>query len=155
VRLITTTLGLLCSAAIGAGASAPAQQAGHAAPGSAPNAPLAQFWIDPGPAPRNLLDGPDAIPAKERPVTDGRVEVLSKDTAGFSTTYKVKDAAGRHQDLLEQIRLEDVRWICERLQKLTDRQLHDAFKAGNFSEEVAARYVARIRQKIKEGLAIR
>ena len=51
---------------------------------------------------------------------------------------------GRHQDLLEQIRVEDVRWICERLQKLTDRQLHDAFKAGNFSEEVAARYVARI-----------
>jgi hypothetical protein len=315
VRLITTILGLLGSAAIVAGASAP-QQAGHAAPGNAPTAPLAELWIDPGPAPRNLFDGPDAIPAKERPVTDGRFEVLSKDTAGFSTTYKVKDAAGRkwsvkigpeaqtevvtsrivwgagyhalpsyfverwiavedakgsqlggarfrpdemrlksrgtwswrdlpfvgtqpfrgllalmmvvnstdlkddnnelydvegppregaarwyvvkdlgaslgetgrmeprrgyidgfekepfitgvkdgrvefgfrgrHQDLLEQVRVEDVRWICERLQKLTDRQLRDAFKAGNFSEEVAARYVARIRQKIEEGLAIR
>jgi hypothetical protein len=61
---------------------------------------------------------------------------------------------GRHQELLEQIRVEDVRWICERLDKVTDRQFHDAFRAGNYSEEITARYIARIRQKIKEGLAL-
>jgi hypothetical protein len=59
---------------------------------------------------------------------------------------------GRHQELLEGIRIEDVRWICERLQKLTDRQWHDAFRAGNYTEELTARYVARIRQKINQGL---
>jgi hypothetical protein len=62
---------------------------------------------------------------------------------------------GRHQELLEQIRVEDVRWMCERLEKVTDRQFRDAFRAGNYSEEITARYVARIRQKIKEGLALR
>ena len=61
---------------------------------------------------------------------------------------------GRHQELLDRVRVEDVRWISERLQKLTDRQLHDAFKAGNYSDELAARYVARIRQKVKEGLTL-
>ena len=62
---------------------------------------------------------------------------------------------GRHQELLEHIGVEDVRWICERLQKVTDRQWHDAFHAGNYSDEIAARYVARMRQKIAEGLALR
>jgi hypothetical protein len=41
------------------------------------------------------------------------------------------------------------------MQKLTDRQFHDAFRAGNFSEDVTARYIARIRHKIKEGLDLR
>jgi hypothetical protein len=316
VRLTPTALCLLSAALSLAGTPATAQLAGRAAPGSQPTkAPLAELWIDPGPAPRNLLDGPEAIALKERPSTDGRFDVLSKDTAGFSTTYKVKDAAGRkwsvkigpeaqtevvasrivwgagyhavpsyfverwiavedakgaqlggarfrpdemrleargtwswrrnpfvhtqpyrgllalmmvlnstdlkddnntlydvegapregasrwyvvkdlgaslgetgrmeprrgyidgferepfvtgvkdgkvefgfrgrHQDLLDAVGVDDVRWICERLQKLSDRQLHDAFKAGNFSEEVAARYISRIRQKVKEGLAL-
>jgi hypothetical protein len=60
----------------------------------------------------------------------------------------------RHQELLEPIRIEDVRWFCQRLQKMTDQQLRDAFRAGNYSEEITARYVARIRQKIKEGLEL-
>jgi methionine salvage enolase-phosphatase E1 len=51
--------------------------------------------------------------------------------------------------------VEDVRWACERLQKLTDRQWRDAFRAGNFTADVTARYVARIRQKITEGLELR
>jgi hypothetical protein len=61
---------------------------------------------------------------------------------------------GRHQELLDSIGPADVRWICERLGTLTDRQWRDAFKAGNFSEEVTARYVARIRHKIDEGLKL-
>jgi hypothetical protein len=62
---------------------------------------------------------------------------------------------GRHQELLERIEAEDVVWTCERLQKLTDRQWRDAFRAGNFSEEVTGRYVARIRQKIDEGMKLK
>jgi hypothetical protein len=277
---------------------------------------MAELWIEPGASPRNLYDGPHGVDVKDRPVTDGRYDVISKDITGFSTTYKVRDAAkrewnvkigpeaqtevvaarivwavgyhevpsyfverwiavqaakgaqlggarfrphdmgvksrgtwswrnnpfvgttpyngllalmmvlnssdlkdenntlydvegrpregaarwyvvkdlgaslgetgrmdprrgyidgfekepfisgvkagkilfgfrGRHQELLDEVGVEDVKWICERLQKLTDRQLHDAFRAGNYSDEIAARYVARIRQKIKEGLALR
>ena len=62
---------------------------------------------------------------------------------------------GRHQELLQHITVDDVKWICRRLQQLTDRQWHDAFRAGNCSDDVAARYVARIRQKITEGLELR
>lgn len=285
--------------------------------GAAPSPPAqAQLWIDPGAAPRNLYDGPLPVSAKDRPVVDGRFTVVSKDTAGFSTTYKVKDSAGRdwnvkigpeaqtevvtsrivwalgyhelpsyfverwiaveqekgaqlggarfrphdmglksrgiwswrkspfagtppyngllvlmlilnstdlkddnnewydvegearegarqwfvvkdlgaslgetgrieprrgyidgfekepfitgvkngivqfgfrgrHQELLDRIRIDDVRWTCERLAKITDRQWRDVFRAGNFADDVAARYVARIRQKVKEGLELR
>jgi hypothetical protein len=59
---------------------------------------------------------------------------------------------GRHQELLDRIGVGDVRWTCQRLEKVTDRQWRDAFRAGNFSDELTARYVTRIRQKIKEGL---
>jgi hypothetical protein len=61
---------------------------------------------------------------------------------------------GRHQELIANITAEDVRWTCERLRRVSDRQWHDAFRAGNFSEEVTRRYVARIQQKIEQGLAL-
>ena len=283
----------------------------------ATKASLAELWVEPGLKPRNLFDGPRSVPAKQRPLTDARFDVISKDTGGFSTTYKVRDQAGRqwnvkigpeaqtevvtarivwalgyhqlpsyfverwiavdkdtkgqqlggarfrphddglkskdiwswaknpfagtpqlngllglmmilnstdlkddnneiyelegppregakrwyvvkdlgaslgetgrieprrgyidgfekepfitgvkggtiefgfrgrHQELLDTIRVQDMRWICERLQKVTDQQWRDAFRAGNFTADVTARYVARIRQKIKEGLDLR
>ena len=62
---------------------------------------------------------------------------------------------GRHQELIHRISVDDVRWTCERLRKLTDRQWRDAFRAGNYSDDITARYVARIRQKITEGLELR
>jgi len=61
---------------------------------------------------------------------------------------------GRHKELLEHISVDDVRWICRRLGTLTDRQWRDAFHAGGFDGEETRRYVARIRQKIDEGLAL-
>jgi hypothetical protein len=62
---------------------------------------------------------------------------------------------GRHQELLDHIGVDDVRWTCERLRRLTDNQWKDAFKAGGFTDEQTARFVARIKQKIDEGLALR
>jgi len=61
---------------------------------------------------------------------------------------------GRHRELLERITVDDVRWMCGRLQRIDDRQWRDAFKAGNFMDDVAARYVAKIRQKVDEGLKL-
>ena len=40
------------------------------------------------------------------------------------------------------------------LQKITDRQWPDAFGAGNDNGDVTTRYIARIRQKIDEGLRL-
>jgi hypothetical protein len=65
------------------------------------------------------------------------------------------DYRGRHGALFEQITPEDVRWICSRLQKLTDRQWQDAFRAGGYPKETADRFIRRMKQKIAEGLAVK
>ena len=62
---------------------------------------------------------------------------------------------GRHKALFEGIEPADVRWICERLDKLTDQQWQDAFRAGAVDRQVAGRFIRRMKQKIAEGLALR
>jgi hypothetical protein len=61
---------------------------------------------------------------------------------------------GRHGVLIDHLTPEDVHWICERLQRLTDRQWHDAFRAGGYAPQIAERFIARFKQKIAEGLAV-
>ena len=65
------------------------------------------------------------------------------------------DYRGRHKALFEEISPADVRWICERLAKLTDEQWHDAFRAGGIDRQVADRFIRRMKQKISEGLALK
>ena len=65
------------------------------------------------------------------------------------------DYRGRHGALVERITPDDVRWICEQLDKLTDRQWDDAFRAGGYAPEIAQRFIRRFKQKIQEGLALR
>jgi hypothetical protein len=62
--------------------------------------------------------------------------------------------SGRHKALFENIRPADVRWICERLDRLTDRQWQDAFRAGGIDRQAADRFIRRMKQKIAEGLAL-
>jgi hypothetical protein len=62
---------------------------------------------------------------------------------------------GRHEELLTMLTPDDVRWGAERLSRLTDPQWRDAFRAGNYSDADAARYIARIKEKIADGLALR
>ena len=61
---------------------------------------------------------------------------------------------GRHQELLSLIRREDLRWAAQRLQRLTEAQWRDAFRAGNYREFMAERYIARSKQKIAEATAV-
>lgn len=49
---------------------------------------------------------------------------------------------------------EDVRWLCERLVRLTAKQWSDAFRAGGFREAEAAPYIKRLQEKIAEGLKL-
>jgi hypothetical protein len=61
---------------------------------------------------------------------------------------------GRHRGLIEHITPADVKWICSRLQALTDAQWQDAFRAGGYAPELANRFIHRFQQKIDEGLAL-
>lgn len=61
---------------------------------------------------------------------------------------------GRHQVLFDRITTADVRWISQQLNRLTDTQWQDAFRAGGVEATVASRFIARLKQKIAEGLAL-
>ncbi|MBA2303936.1 MAG: hypothetical protein H0W08_15060 [Acidobacteria bacterium] len=62
---------------------------------------------------------------------------------------------GRHKALFGNIRPADVRWVCERLDKLTDQQWRDAFRAGGIDSKASDRFIRRMKQKIAEGLALK
>lgn len=61
------------------------------------------------------------------------------------------DKGRRHRDLYRNILVEDVRWTCELLAKLSPRQWQDAFRAAHYDQETAARYIGRMLQKVEEG----
>ena len=49
----------------------------------------------------------------------------------------------------------DIVWGCELLNRLSDAQLDDAFRAADYPADIRQRYIAKIRRKIHEGLALR
>jgi hypothetical protein len=61
------------------------------------------------------------------------------------------DYRGRHRDLLEGITVADVAWACGLLNRLTDKQWADAFRAATVAPEIAERYIAKIKSKVAEG----
>lgn len=61
---------------------------------------------------------------------------------------------GRHRRLFDEITPADVKWICGRLNRLTNEQWHDAFRAGGIPPDDADRFIRRLKQKIAEGLAL-
>jgi hypothetical protein len=66
----------------------------------------------------------------------------------------VLEYGGRHKKLFANIKTADVRWICQQLNRLTDKQWQDAFRAGGYEPTLASRFIARLKQKIGEGLAL-
>jgi hypothetical protein len=61
------------------------------------------------------------------------------------------DYQGWHQELIrERITPSDVRWACDRLSQLTDRQWRDAFRAGGYAPGLADRYIRRLLAKVAE-----
>jgi hypothetical protein len=51
----------------------------------------------------------------------------------------------------DRITRQDVAWVSNLLGQLTDRQMHDAFRAAGYEERVAARFIGRLREKIQQG----
>jgi hypothetical protein len=88
---------------------------------------------------RNWLEGFEKQPFIKR-VDGARVEF---------------DYDGLQQDLLTLIRADDVRWAAQLMARLTDRQWQDAFRAANYPDATAGRFIRRIKQKIEDGLAVR
>jgi len=87
---------------------------------------------------RNDIDDFESEPLIRR-VEDGEVR--------FS--YKA-----RHRGLVKVITPADVVWTCRLLDRLSETQLLDAFRAAGYPPEIRKRYVLKIREKIREGLAL-
>jgi hypothetical protein len=49
----------------------------------------------------------------------------------------------------------DVAWASDLLGGLTDRQWHDAFRAGGFEPAAADRFIRKLREKVEQGRALR
>lgn len=64
------------------------------------------------------------------------------------------DYSGRWKELFRDLTPADVKWTCQRLDRITPRQWDDAFRAGGYAPELAARFIRRFRQKIDQGLAL-
>jgi hypothetical protein len=65
------------------------------------------------------------------------------------------DDLGRfHRELFGTLTPADVKWTCERLDRLTSQQWADAFRAAGYEEAIAARFIRRIREKVAAGLAL-
>jgi hypothetical protein len=73
---------------------------------------------------------------------------------GVTNGHVQLDYHGRHETLFEKISVADVEWICRRLDRLSDRQWRDAFRAGGYNAELSARFIRRMKAKIAEGLAL-
>ena len=57
---------------------------------------------------------------------------------------------GKNRGLFEGFTVEDARWLAQRFEKLSDKQIGDAFRAANYTPREVAAYVAAVRQKITE-----
>ncbi len=56
----------------------------------------------------------------------------------------------RCQEILKGVHVESARWIGSLLAQLSDAQLRDAFRAGNFNEQEIALYVKTFKERIKQ-----
>ena len=65
------------------------------------------------------------------------------------------DYRGMNEELLSVVTPADVVWACELLGRLTDAHWQAAFDAGGYPPELRARFVAKIEEKIAQGLALR
>jgi hypothetical protein len=64
------------------------------------------------------------------------------------------DKGRRHRDLYQNISVEDVRWTCERLARLTPNQWQDTFRTAGYDEPTASRFIRRLQTKVDEGLRL-
>ena len=57
---------------------------------------------------------------------------------------------GKNRGLFKDFTVEDARWLAKRFEKLSDKQIADAFRAANYSPQEVATYVTAVRRKITE-----
>jgi hypothetical protein len=63
--------------------------------------------------------------------------------------------SGPNKPLVSNIAPEDVRWTATLMSRLSDQQWQDAFRAADYAPEDADRFIAKLKEKIATGLALK
>jgi hypothetical protein len=61
---------------------------------------------------------------------------------------------GLHKELLRVVSAADVRWTCTLLGRLSAAQWRDAFRAGGYSDDLSARYIAALENRLRAAGAL-
>ena len=65
------------------------------------------------------------------------------------------DQKNLRAELFDQITPDDVRWMGNRLARITDKQWHDMFRAAAYEDEaVVNRFIAKMKQKIQQAIRV-
>jgi hypothetical protein len=64
------------------------------------------------------------------------------------------DYRGVHDSLLDHVTRKDVVWTTRLMSRLSDDQWRDVFQAAGYTRDQGARYIAKIKSKIAEGLKL-
>ena len=91
----------------------------------------------PGKATRNDVDDFE---------TQGFIKGVDKD--GY---VHFDDTRWYHEALYERLTPADVRWMCERLDRLSPQQWQAAFRAARYEPAVADRFISKIHEKVRLG----
>jgi hypothetical protein len=81
-------------------------------------------------------------------VEQGFIKSVDGDKVSF-------DYRGMNQALVDTVTAPDVIWACELLSRISDEQWQAAFRAGAYVQADADRYIAKIKEKIAQGLALK
>ena len=73
---------------------------------------------------------------------------------GVENGYVKFSYSGPNKPIVSAIQPSHVVWTATLLSRLSDAQWHDAFRAGGYSREDAARFIAKFKEKIAQGLAL-
>lgn len=65
------------------------------------------------------------------------------------------DYGGIYEHITDAVTVDDVVWTCRLLARLSDEQWKAAFTAGGYPPDQAARFIAKVKSKIAEGLALK
>ncbi len=74
-----------------------------------------------------------------------------KEAAGNRLEF---DYSGIYGEIVETVTARDVMWTARLLSRLSDAQWNDAFRAAGYPPEQASRYIAKLKSKVAEGLAL-
>lgn len=74
-----------------------------------------------------------------RSVEDGRVKF---------------DYRGIHTALVNMLTVDDVVWTCKLMARISDQQWRDIFRGAGYADAEQQRYIAKLKSKISEGLAL-